>query len=157
MVLNNIVDGTSGNIDHFKFAPRVYTLHGWWDLNSFALSRVDDAGTTLWWAYDVSTKRIRDLNATLSNGTPAESAEGMAGCRVVSAGGTIQVQGFDGALLADLPCWPQAISGASALTVCGDPGAPMSISVTDLESGATKAVASFTSGANAEVVVYPWL
>ncbi len=77
--LHNLVDGSSSRIDTFMYTPDAYETHGWWDANSFVLTRVDDSWKTLWWAYDVSTKKLRDLNASLSDGTPAENARGIAG------------------------------------------------------------------------------
>jgi hypothetical protein len=155
VMLYNLVDGSSAKIDTFSYGPVNYRMHGWWDANSFVVSRVDTGGTTLWWAYDVSTQTIRDLNATLSNGTAAEVAEGVAGYRVVSAGTTVEVQGFDGTLRATLPCWPRSLSGGLAITACGSPGGQVVISVADLESGEVTSVATFVSGAYAEWAIIP--
>jgi hypothetical protein len=155
VMLYNLVDGSSTRIDTFSHSPEDYGVHGWWDANSFVVSRVDDGGTTLWWAYDVSTQTIRDLNAALSNGTAAEIAEGVAGYRVVSAGTTVEVQGFDGSLRATLPCWPRALSGGFAITACGSPGGQAVVSVADLESGDVTSVATFVSGANAKWAIIP--
>jgi TolB protein len=156
VMLYNIVDGTGAKIDEFTYDPMVYWITGWWDENSFVLGRPDGSGGELWWAYDVSTGQIRDLNATLSGGTPAEFAEGVAGYRVVRAVTTVEVQGFDGALLASLPNLPEAISGSVALTLDLAPGGEELIEVLDLESGESTEVGSFVRGPEAQLHVYAW-
>lgn len=156
VMLHNLIEGLSSKIDTFKYDPWAYQTHGWWDADSFVLTREDDSGKTLWWAYNVSSRKLRDLKATLSNGTPAQDARGMDGYRVVSAGSTVEVQGFDGSLRATLPCSPRAISGHVAMTVCGEAGGRMEISVADLDSGEVTMVASFDSGADVSLESFAW-
>ncbi len=156
VMLYDLANGSSSKIDTFKYEPSTYETHGWWDADRFVLTREDDSGKTLWWAYNVSSRELRDLKATLSDGTPAQDARGMDGYRVVSAGSAVEVQGFDGSLRATLPCSPRAISGKVALTVCGEAGGRMEISVADLESGEVTKVASFDSGADSSLASFAW-
>jgi hypothetical protein len=160
--------GVGSIVDAFTYDPGAYSTHGWWDPDSFVVTRLNDAGATLWWAYDVSTKKLRDLNATLSDGTPAETAQGVAGYRVVATGAlgrravatgdAVEIQGFDGSLRATLPCLPSAISGHIALALCWDwehPGTPMDIVVANLETGTLTTVASFVAGEGTDIRVFP--
>ena len=159
VTLHTIPDGAGTFLEEFKYEPWAYgTSYGWWDQNSFILVRWTDEGDILRWAYDVTTKELRDLNPTLSDGTPAETVQGVGGYRVVAAGDAVEIQGFDGSLLATLPCLPSAVSGHSALAVCWDwenPGLPMDVIVANLDTGTLTTVASFVAGEGADLRVFP--
>jgi hypothetical protein len=159
VTLYTIPGGAGTFLEEFKFEPWAYgTSYGWWDQNSFVLVRWNDEGDPLRWAYDVTTKELRDLNATLSDGTPAEIAQGVGEYRVVSAGDAVEIQGFDGSLRATLPCLPSAVSGHRALAVCWDwenPGLPMDVVVANLDTGTLTTVASFVAGEGSDLRVFP--
>jgi hypothetical protein len=156
VVVHDVATGTATEIDHLKLSPEEYSIHGWWDNTSFVLSRGDGSGGTLWWAYDTSTRTVRDLNALMSDGTPAEHAQGIAGYRLVAAGSTVEVQDFSGALNAALPCRPRAVSGDTVFTLCGNRGERVQLSVTSLTDGETRTIAAFDSGPNFSLLSFPW-
>ena len=155
VTLHDISGGAGTPLDTFKYPAWAYGTFGWWDDTSFVLTRWTDEGDPLRWAYDVSTRKIRDLNATLSDGTPAETVQGSAGYRVVAAGAVVEIQDFDGALRATLPCLPTAISGHVALASCWSEAGPTQMVVADLDTGTVTTVASYAAGDSADIRVFP--
>jgi len=155
VTLHDLSGGEGTPLDTFKYPAYSYGTFGWWDNTSFVLTRWTDEGDALRWAYDTATKKLRDLNPTLSDGTPADTVQGVAGYRVLAAGDAVEIQGFDGTLRATLPCLPTAISGHIALASCSSESGPTQMVVANLDTGTLTTVASFAAGDGADIRVFP--
>ncbi len=151
----DVATAASEELDVFTYDAWSYGLYGWWDANSVALARwVGDNGT-LWWTYDVTTSTLTAFEPTLSDGTPAEVAQGAAGYRLLAAGDAVEIRRFDGTLAAEPPCLPTAISGHRALSVCWTTETHVSIVLADLDTGDLTTIASYDASNGNDVRVFP--
>ncbi len=157
VMLYKTTGGVGSHIDTFKYDPWWYSTSGWWDNNSFVVGRWTDDGTNLVWTHDVTTAKIGDLTPRMSDGTLADSFAGAGGYRILVTDHVAEVVGFDGVLRATLPCAPTAISGHTALAVCGLwDGGQIDVVVANLDTGNVTSVASFLGGEYQDIKVYPY-
>lgn len=158
VMLYTIGGGAGAKIDTFKYDPWRYYTWGWWDKDRFLLSRwTDDGMEELFWTYNVVTKKVAEVTPRLSDGTVATTYGGAGGYRIVSTEAAAEVQGFDGTLLATLPCAPATFSGHTALSLCWDwEAGPMTIAIANLDTGTVTTIADFTAGDDQYVRIFPY-
>ncbi len=160
VLLVSVADGSTTPLDVFTKAEDQYWMAGWWDENSVIVRRVEygpseEQDTILSWLYDVSTRKIRDFDARMADGTRASSAFALGGYRVVSSGATVEVHSLSGELLASLPCEPEAVSGHMMLASCGASDGTVAIHLANLETGETSVVATYPQPTGDRNAVFP--
>ncbi len=159
VVLYDLDSGTREPIDVFKEGSYAYQLLGWWDSASVVVSRWED-GASLYWAYDVETKKLTEIDPRLPDGSQPSSFQGLGTYRLLWGADNRRafIYGTDGDLRADLPCGISALSGDVALSLCGAAGGArmVTISRTDLVTGETLVVGEYRAGENDHVQVFPF-
>ncbi len=161
VVKYDVDTGTRKAIDVFKRSVWEYQIRGWWSPTSVLFSRWDEESSAqLYFAYNITTKKVTELHPELPDGSTAENVQGLGTYRVVSIWNdrTDYIYDTKGTLRATLPCGAADVSGDYALTLCGQIGTPDTVTVTvvDLLTGETRDVGTYASGIADQVQVFSY-